>query len=176
MSLTQETIADANRALAGLVGLPLSDMWRYLGCQKFEFGEQKPHFNGKGEETTWADWGLVANCTWCIDGPNGFVLCSHHFGPTPARRDDHTDPFYELFNTDPPVVEAVEMLDHGALRFQMSGSYSIALDPEPPDEDHFEDWRVMPPAEDPRGHLVLGEDRLEWSGSPAEALTEADTP
>ena len=44
-------------ALGELVGLPLSDMWRYAGCQKFEFGEQRPHLNRDGEETTWPTGG-----------------------------------------------------------------------------------------------------------------------
>jgi hypothetical protein len=33
-----------------IIGLPLSDMWRYSGFQKFEFGKPDFHKNKKGEE------------------------------------------------------------------------------------------------------------------------------
>ena len=164
MRLTGERRRAASEDLSPLVGLPLSNMWRYLGCQKFEFGEQKPHVNRKGEATTWADWALVANCRWRIQGPDAFSLTWEHFGPTPERRDDHADPFYDSLRVDPPVVESVDVEDDGGLRIGMTGGYSLAFDPWPDGEDSSEEWRFMPPKGDPRGHLVLGEENLSWSG------------
>lgn len=163
MRLSEEERRATRETLSVLVGLPLSDMWRYMGCQKFEFGEQKPYLNRKGEETTWADWGLVANCDWRILGPGGFALTWEHFGPTPQRRDDHAGDFYDSLETDPPVVESVGVEEDGGLRFAMTGGYRLTLDPRPCDEDHSEDWRFMPP-DGPRGHLVLGDEELSWSG------------
>jgi len=161
MRLTGEERRSAKEALSALVGLPLSDMFRYAGCQKFEFGEQKPHLNRKGEEMTRADWGLVASCHWRIQGPSGFLLTWEDF--TPARRDDHAMAFYGSLKSDPPVVESVEVEEDGGLRIGMTCEYSLALDPSNYDEEYFEDWRFMPPTDEPRGHLVLGED-LSWSG------------
>lgn len=139
-------------------------MWRYAGCQKFEFGEQKPGKNREGEDTTRADWGLVANCHWRIEGPEGFALSWEHFGSTPERRDGHADPFYERLETRPLIVEAVEVRSDGALRFRLSDGFSLAVDLGPPDGDSVERWRFMPPNGDPRGHLVLEEDDISWSG------------
>ena len=168
MRLTEVERRSAREALSALVGLPLSDMWRYMGCQKFEFGEQKQHVNRKGEETTWADWGLVANCRWRVQGPDGFSLTWEHFGPTPERRDDHADPFYDLLEANPPVVESTGVEEDGGLRIGMTGGYSLALDPRPYDEDHIEEWRLMPPEDDPRGHLVLDGETLSWSRATIE--------
>jgi hypothetical protein len=161
MPIPEGALISANKAFASLIDLPLSDMWRYLGFQKFEFGEQKPHLNRKGEETTWADWSLVVNCAWRIEGPEGFVLSSGHF--TPERRDTHAHKFYESLAELPPIVEEVQVLDNGALRIKMSGGYLLAVDPNGLDEDTLEDWRLRPPEYDQQGHLVLEGNRLEWS-------------
>ena len=52
--LDPAALADARDTLASLVGLPLTDMYRY-GCQKFEFGEQKPYIDEDGDELVGAD-------------------------------------------------------------------------------------------------------------------------
>lgn len=49
-------------ALQPLIGEPFSDMMRYGGCQKFEFGQQHPIINRKGKNVTVGEWGLVAAC------------------------------------------------------------------------------------------------------------------
>jgi len=151
----------AQEALSALVGLPLSDMWRYAGCQKFEFGEQKKHANRYGEQVTWADWGLVVSCRWRLEGPNGFVLSSEHFGSKSERYDDHADEFYQELDANPPLVESVEVLDNGALHFRLSHGYKLALDP----SGQNEEWRFMPD-DDPRGHLVLESGIVHWTGGP----------
>lgn len=163
MLLTDEERRSTKETFSALIGLPLSDMWRYMGCQKFEFGEQKPNLNRKGEATTWADWGLVVSGNWRIEGPQGFVLSWEHCGPTPERRDDHADSFYEALDTSPPTVQSVEISEDGALRLQMSGGYLLGVDPRAFDEDNVEEGRFMPP-DDPRGDLVLDNDGLGWSG------------
>lgn len=173
MILGAERVAGANRAFMALVGLPLTDMWRYFGCQKFEFGEQKPQINSRGEETTWADWGLVACAAWTMTGPEVFELSSDHFEP--ERRDGHASEFYQSLDVNPPAVEQVQVLSDGALSISLTGGYHLSLQGIPPNEEKFEAWRLMPPDEEPRGHLTLDRDGLCWSNEP-EGLVWSNEP
>lgn len=141
-------------AFQSLVGEPLTDMWRYAGCQKFEFGEQKPSINSDGEEITVADLGLVVSCDWSVTGPAGAVVSSADFGPREARRDTGAHPFYDLLATSPPVVEAIAVDDHGLLHIRMSDGYALEVQPDADFEPHDEQWRLMLRGE-PRAHVVL---------------------
>lgn len=162
--LKPEEVAEAQEALSILIGLPLTDMFRYFEFQKFEFGEQNPHLNDRGEETTWSDWGLVVACEWQVEGPDGFVLGHLHFGPG-TRTDHNASSFYELMDSDPLVVEEVQVHLRGAASFRLTRGYSLVLDPRSRDVEY---WRFMPPEGDPRGHLVFADDGLEWSGKHGE--------
>lgn len=137
-----------------LVGEPLTDMWRYAGCQKFEFGVQKPAVNRDGEEITKADLGLVVSCDWFVTGPEGSVVSSHDFGPDGARRDAHAHPFYNLLATSPPVVESVAANAEGALCIRMSAGFTLEVGPDADGDPHDEQWRLMRRGE-PNTHFVL---------------------
>lgn len=67
------TLSEASRTFQTLVGEPLTDMRRYLGIQMFEFGEQKPFINRKGEEAEIAHNILHAMIPWEIIGPGFFT-------------------------------------------------------------------------------------------------------
>jgi hypothetical protein len=141
-------------ALRPLLGQPLSDMWRYAGYQKFEFGVQRPAKNREGEAVTVADWGLVVACRWAITGPEGLVVSSANFGPGTARRDEPARPFYRLIHADSPVVEGLEADQDGALRFVLSQGYTLEVRPEADMDAEDEQWRFMPPG-DERSHFVV---------------------
>lgn len=147
-------------ALRPLLGEPLTDMWRYAGSQKFEFGVQRRRRNNQDEEYTSADWGLVVSCAWSIAGPEGCIVSSDQFGPQLGRRDQRAKPFYELLATGPPVVESIEADEEGALVIQMSGGYILAVQPEADIDPMDEQWRLMPP-DGEQSHLVLWGDGLE---------------
>jgi hypothetical protein len=163
--LTAEQIATANAIFAELIGLPLTDMWRYAGCQKFEFGEQLSELDDNSPQMQGAaDWGLVASCEWQIQGPEELVLSSDHFGPEGVRRDGHAQPFYDLMDSDSHlVVQSVKTLEDGGLVIQLTGGYSLNLWRSPKENRSDEQWRLMPPGEE-SGHLVLDDNELEWSG------------
>jgi hypothetical protein len=146
-------------ALQPLIGEPLTDMWRYAGCQKFEFGVQRLIQNDDGEEIRRADLGFVVSCAWRIDGPEGCVVSSADFGPEGSRRDTPAEPFYQLLDEAPPVVEALEVSDEGALLFRMTPGYRLEVLPSAGLEPNDEHWRFMPggPAKD---HVVLWGDGL----------------
>lgn len=141
-------------ALQPLIGEPLTDMWRYAGCQKFEFGVQRPMQNTRGEECTRADLGFVVSCDWRINGPEGYIVSSADFGPEGSRRDPPAEPFYDLLGDTPPVVEALEVNDEGALLFRMTSGYTLEVLPSADIEPHDEHWRLMPKDRE-QEHIVL---------------------
>lgn len=165
MVLTVADLARAHEAFKDLIGLPLTDMWRYVGCQKFEFGEQKQFINRKGEAVTRADWGLVVSCNWRIVGPASFMLCSDHFNSEKGRQDSHATDFYRSLRQEPPVIHCVDVQADGGLKFSLSQAYTLAVEPIVKKDVDDENWRLMPPSEDSRGHLVLW-GKLEWTGGP----------
>ncbi len=163
MALTVADLAHANETLQALVGLPLTDMWRYGEFQKFELGEQKPFVNRKGQAVTRADWGLVVNCKWRIEGPASFILCSDHFDSEQGRQDSHAKEFYHSLRKVPPVVRAVEVRANGELMLSFTNGYSLSMEPIENRDIDDENWRLMPPEEDSRSDLVLWSGYLDWS-------------
>lgn len=150
--------AEIEQALHPLLGEPLSNMWRYAGCQKFEFGVQRPHKNRKGQTVTWADWGLVVTCAWCIRGPEGVIVSSDDFGPGRSRRDEKAYPFYDMLHDDPPIVETIVAGEDGTVHIQMTRGYT--LDVRPKGGPDTEEWRFMPP-DQRRRHFVITSEGIE---------------
>lgn len=146
---------EIEKTLRPLVGKPLSDMWRYAGLQKFEFGVQRPHKNRKGQDVTWADWGLVVACAWRITGRARPVVASADFGPGRSRHDEQALPFYTGLATAPPIVEAIEAAANGSLRISLSHEYLLEVHTD--GETDSEQWRFMPRDRRRRHFVVVGE-------------------
>lgn len=128
--------------LRPIVVEPLSDMWRYPGCQYFEFGVQRPHKNRKGQDVTWSDWHLGVECDWRITGPAGYIVSSDDYGPGYNRRDEMAHPFFDMLHDDPPIVEAIDADEQGGLCIRMSRGYTLEIQPVdwPLDEDQWRFW------------------------------------
>jgi hypothetical protein len=149
------------RTLDPLIGEPLSGMFRFAGVQAFEFGVQRPARNRKGQEITHSDMGLHVACSRQVSGPEGFKLSSEDFDPDRGRRDEQAYPFYALLESDPPLVEAIDADENGALRLRLSRGFALEVNPDTiscedeliEDEDG-EQWRFLPKEEDKR-HLVV---------------------
>lgn len=152
-------VEEIEAALGPLIGEPLTDMWRYAGCQKFEFGVQRPMNNKRGEDTSMADWGLVVECGWRITGPEGPVVSSDDFSPD-GRRDEGAYPFYDQVHTDSPVVEDIAVADDGAFRIRMSRGFTLEVQPAADAGPQDEQWRLMSPDKQAR-HFVLWGDGIE---------------
>lgn len=120
-------------------------MWRYAGLQKFEFGEQIPRVNRKGDAITRSEWGLVVSCEWRITGLEGDIVGSHQFGADGVRADSSAKGFYRLLSETPPMISAIDVSEDGSLRFEMSGGYvlTVAVDIDSSEEQ----WRFMQEAE-----------------------------
>ncbi len=72
--------------LSVLVGEPLSDMWRPFG-QAFEFAEQIPHVNRRGEDVTFAALEVTFTSTWHVMRESVLVMGSgDHDYPKKKRR------------------------------------------------------------------------------------------
>ncbi len=146
--------------MKSLIGEPLSDMYRFAGIQVFEFGVQRPGKNRKGEEITFADRRLHVSCRWCITGPEGNIVSSMDFGPNRSRHDERASPFYEMLESEPPVVEALKADESGAIVLRMSRGYTLEVQPDEgedtqiPVEHSNEQWRFLP-KDKRRHHLVI---------------------
>lgn len=162
---SSEELAGAEEGLSLIIGQPLTDMFRYLGFQKFEFGEQIPYLNKKSKVIFHSDLGLVVGAWWQISGPCGFVLNSDHFPSGGPRTDDHAMSFYKsLHEPDSPVVTAITVDHTGGLEITMTHGYSLRVLGDYESTEWQEAWRFMPKEEDLRGHLVLDNFGLQWSG------------
>lgn len=152
---------EVERALHSLIGEPLSDMIRYAGIQAFEFGVQRRRKNRKGQDITVADQRLDVSCYWCISGPEGTIVSSEDFGPKGSRRDARAYPFYDMLDSNPPVVEVLEADEAGTLHVWLSGGYSLTVRPmEHVDGSDEEQWRFLPKDKE-QSHLVFTRQGIE---------------
>lgn len=135
--------AQIEQALRPLVGLPLSDMGRFSGWQRLEFGPQKTFINKKGQEATKADYAIHVACDWRIVGPEGIVVGSDDYGLGSERHDEQAKPFFRMLAQSPPVVESVRADAVGSVYLMMTGGYS--LDILPMGAVRGEQWLFLPP-------------------------------
>ncbi len=121
--------AQIEQVLHPLVGLSLSDMGRFVGWQRFEFGPQKPFINKKGQEATKADYAIDVVCGWRIISPEGVVVGSDDYGPGMERHDEQGKPFFRMLSQSPPVVESVRADNVGSVHFALTGGYRLDILP-----------------------------------------------
>jgi len=135
--------AQIEQTLRPLVGLPLSDMGRFAGWQRFEFGPQKPFINTKEQEATKADYAIDVSCGWRIVGPEGIVVGSDDYGPGSERHDEQAKPFFRMLAQSPPVVESVRVDAVGSVHFALTGDYSLDILPMGGSQE--DRWIFLPP-------------------------------
>lgn len=118
-----------------IVGLQLSDMWRYVGSQRFEIGPKIPTQNRKGRRVWKADIALVVSSYWDITGPDGHIVGSRDFGPDDERRDsDEAHALYRLLQQDRIWIRSVEGRTDGG--FHLHLNYGFVLTSLPPPHEH----------------------------------------
>lgn len=151
-------------ALLPLLGEPLTDMWRYAGFQRFEFGVQRPAEKG-AKGVTHSDWGFVVGCDWQISGPDGVIVSAADFG-NESRTDDRAYPFYKLLADQPPVLQKLEAEANGALRFEFSGDYLLEVTPEDTAGDDepstLEHWLFLPRDRRKTRYTLYGDGLERW--------------
>lgn len=143
-----------------LIGQPLSDMFRYAGLQRFDFGEQRPSVNSKGLPNTISDWGLVVGCNWQIDGPDGFRLqqADYRSGPGPEGPNIHE--FFEMLEKDPPKLLSYELDALGTLTMVLERGYQLRV--EACSSSGWEQWRLVPQRTEAHIHLIYRDGRVMW--------------
>ncbi len=171
--------AEIEQRLQALIGEPLSDMWRYAGYQKFEFGVRRPCKNRKGQDITRSDWGLVVGGDWRITGSQGYIVSSDDFDPVRSisqiiekaestsedsrdlpsvantistRRDEAASEFYRILSDTFPLVESIEADEDGSLRISMTAGYILEILASGANDG--ERWRFLPKDDDAE-HFVI---------------------
>ena len=147
------------RALQPLIGLPLSDMWRIsrAGLQRFEFGEQRPGKNKRGETVTFGSHALHVACAWRIVETSAIIIGADDYNGEerhkryPARFDpNNPEPdssalrafaFFDSLSENPPVVEAIEADGAGSVHFFLSCERRLEI--LPLDSAPDEHWRLL---------------------------------
>lgn len=123
-----------------IIGLPLTDLWQALG-QIFEFGEQKPFTNKKGQATTQADYSLkfLANWRVSLGAVTVFGSGDHRSGKrrfydrqTPPRdpiartRWRRAKEFLQRIDAGDLIVRSLNVSDSGLIIVALSDGYEIA--------------------------------------------------
>jgi len=135
---------EIKRELSPLLGKPLTFMFRAAGIQAFEFGQQRPAVNRKGEAVSKGDWRINARCDWSIRGPAGVIVSSADFGPGRERRDDSAAWFYEGLSRAEWRAVSLGACDDGQLAIELSGGFHVEFWFDPNNGDpNGEQWRFF---------------------------------
>lgn len=168
--LNENELLEVQRILKQFVGLRLTQMVRDVGFQRFGFGNPTMQLNRRGEQVESVSFAIVANCPWCLTGPNEFELNSNHFEP--ERRDDHAKAFYSALSRKDLTVESVVVDALGKIQIELSNVFKLTLSPgdfQPINPESFEaeHWRIITPDDESGGTAVLRFSGLElWSVDP----------
>src|SRR5262245_16738621 len=104
-------------------------MWRYAGMQKFEFGEQRPHINKKGEQISVADWGIVVSCNWRITDKTGTFISQQDFVQNTEPRPNRVVTLLDELLGSTPRVERIVADDAGSVTLSLTHGYCLELMP-----------------------------------------------
>jgi hypothetical protein len=126
--------------LSQIVGLPLTCLWRALG-QIFEFGEQKPFLNRKGEEVCRSDFSVKFLAGWRVSvgvmtvfGSGDHISGKRRFydrktrprDPLNRARWDRAKEFLRRVHEQSLIVESVQVTRSGVVFIRLSDDYEIA--------------------------------------------------
>lgn len=142
-----------------LVGLPLTDIWRPI-WQCFEFGEQKPALNKKGDEITRADYSVTLTGDWAVTLGSLVVMGSgdhksngkrrFYDRVTPPREPEARDrwkrakAFFQLIEEAKLIVESILVTPSGLILISLSDGYVIQGMQCNADNSELFDWSDEP--------------------------------
>jgi hypothetical protein len=158
-------IAQVERALSPLVGLPLCGSSRAADLQMFDFGGTRTRVRQfgprKGETAEVHDFSLHVQCGWRVRGPAGIVV-----GATDLRYRSGDDPYgddndwdYQLTGASrrdqriaawlrgaPFEVLRVHADEVGGCVIELAGRFTLDVFPEHSlDGEYSEHWRLLRP-------------------------------
>src|SRR6266571_2122201 len=155
-----------------LIGQPMSDCWRAINMQIFEFGQQRPTVNRKGQDIEVADLKLHVQCRWrLVDGAT--IVFGRDDLDYPADESISLDDFdwdkqkavldvtqrrwFESHKASPPKVTDVRGDAYGGFQIRLEGAF--ALEAFPCDSrrgEHSERWRLFGHRADGSHFVVQG--------------------
>lgn len=168
-------IAEIERALHPLIGLPIWGTARAGTMQMFQLGEKiiQPHPRLKGKAREVGTFALHVSCSWRIVGPNGIVVTSRDryfpsgdidednlpenfdWEKTSNRGDEKLNALFLLSADNPLIVEDVEVDNAGGFRLTLSTFYSLDVFPDNSllSDEH---WRLFSPGKQGRHWVLTG--------------------
>lgn len=169
---TQTPMKDRiERALAGLIGLPMWAASRAADMATFQFGERRRVRNRQGQAIEVGEYALHVQCAWRLVDASGIVVASRDYY-YPAgdpdveppdfdhdqlganRQDERMEAFFSHCGDEFPVVQRLEADRVGSLRIVMS--HKTDLEVFPNDSLDWEHWRFFRPHSGERHFVVTG--------------------
>jgi hypothetical protein len=86
---------EIHKQLTQLINLPLSLMFRYAGCQRFQFGERFTTKSPKGKNIIVSDWALLVASEWEISLNKDIILSSNDFLQEKLPNNENQKSFYD---------------------------------------------------------------------------------
>jgi hypothetical protein len=131
-------------ALRPLSGLKLSSMWRALGIQIFEFGEQLPTQNIHGDSITRANCSIDVTCPWRIIQSNTIIIASWDYLDDEKDRPDDvlSDTFFQKMKNGDLRVENIKITSVGDIFMNITNQYQLEILPMSSLDDD-EHWRLI---------------------------------
>lgn len=163
------------QALAPLIGLSLSMVYRSAGLAQLQFGELREVTDWRGRTGAVGIYAIHLQCYWRIIGPNGMIVGwgDHFYAPgddpysggddfdweVPAttRFDERVAAFLAERVDAPAIVERVRIGQAGSFHLDMTGDTAVEVFPSTSFGEH---WRIFKPGS-LDSHFVLTAEGIE---------------
>ena len=160
------------KALQGLIGMPLWKAHRAADMQVLQFGARHPTTTRRGDVAMVGDCALHIQCGWRIVGASGIVTGRRDLyspagadpyqdldqfdyeGPLPNRRDVRLAALLEEREAAPLVVRSCAADGVGGFRLEFNDAF--VLDVVPDDSTDSEHWRLLHPHTNGSHFVVTG--------------------
>lgn len=174
-----------NRALSRLVGVPLWDRWRFLGCsmEVLDLGAKILKTSRDGETFEHGEYSFHIDCPWRLIGPKGIVagIVDSHFPPD-ERSPKDWDAYKEESRSDmlmnawlkkwpkrPPRVLSVQADDVGGFRLLLEKDFVYEVFPADSSPRQGGHWRLIQRAAGETRHFVVSGTEAAWGQWAANA-------
>lgn len=127
--------------LSQIEGLFLSRMFRYVECQRFQFGDEIATKTIKGEDATTTDWGIVVSSYWEIT-KNSISVTSSERLINRKRTKKSEQHFYDLISKNEIYVLSVQINTNYSMDIVLSSDYKIHISEHQIDDSNFARWKI----------------------------------
>jgi hypothetical protein len=158
------------QTLSLLVGLPLTNIYRTLNLEMFDFGEQRTVLTRQGQEKKVGKYALHVQCAWRITNSTRVVVASRdrwYMGDgskdipddfdwsLPGNRcDKRISSFLEANAAEPLVIESIEADHVGGTKLRLTNGFALEIFPDDSFDDEY--WRFFQPSTSTEHFVVTG--------------------